>query len=142
MEQLENESLYFRKDSIVYAGKTLTQDDAVVAFWEWNVNIYASRSRKFWDILENTSALTASNVKYIWLTQYHQLLNYENMAKLFLIFPHITHVIVTKCTDIQLTSLKQIHATYFRGHFNLIIMDSDVAFSNNRFGYLTYQVCK
>ncbi len=142
MEQLEKESLYFRKDSIVYAGKTLTQGDPVVAFWEWNVNIYSLCSRKFWDILESTSTLTASNVKFIWLIQYHQLLNYESMAKLFLIFHHITHIIVTKCTNIPLRSLKQIHATYVRGHFNLIIMNSDVAFSNNRFGYFTCQVCK
>ncbi len=140
LEQLEQHSLYFLKDLLAHRGKVLIQDDAIISFWEWNVNVFASRCKKFWEALDKLAPM--ADVKYLWLVQYRQLLNFENMSKLLLLFPNITHVILALGKDIPIHTIRQIHSTYFKHKFSLIIAENNVIFINNRFGYITYQVCK
>ncbi len=141
-DQLDKDSLYFYKDTIAHTGKKLAQDDSVVAFWEWNVNVYTNRSRKFWEVLEKMSDIGIGDVKYIWLVGYRQLLNFENMSKLLLLFPNIRHIIVTKCEDVPIGTIKMVYNTYFKRKFALIIMDSEVVYCNNKSSYVSYMVCK
>ncbi len=140
LEQMAENSLYFQKDAVWHENNVLIQDNAILAFWEWNVNVFASRCRKFWEVLEKFSPM--ANIKYLWLDEYHQILNFENITKILMLLPNITHVIITNCKDIPVHTIKQLHNTYFRNKFSLIIAENDVIFANNRIGHITYQVCK
>ncbi len=139
-EQLEQHSLYFHRNIVAHRGKRLLNDDAIVSFWEWNVNVFPSRCKPFWSMLEKLDSTT--DVKYLWLIQYRQLLNFENMSKMLLLFPNLTHVIVTLRKDLPIHAVKQVYNIYFKHKFSLIVVEINVIFANNRFGHITYQICK
>ncbi len=136
MAKLNQHSLYFKQNNIRYGTNTIIEDQCIASFWEWNVNVFSGSCKNMWKALQEISPFV--DIKYLWLMEYKQLLNFENLAKLLLLFPRIEYIIIAHCSEIPLSRIKQTYNVYFKPYFSLIIMETSTIQSNNQLSYVTY----